>query len=78
MGMRLATRPLHGAGQGLRLRRVNTEVWKTHGKPPLTKIVATIGPASEHMPTLQQCARARHPASQCECACECACPEPGC
>ena len=64
MGMRLATRPLHGAGQGLRLRMVNTEVWKTHGKPPLTKIVATIGPASEHMPTLQQCARAHHPASQ--------------
>ena len=30
------------------------QVWKTHGKPPLTKIVATIGPASEHMPELQQ------------------------
>ena len=28
--------------------------WKKHGKRPLTKIVATIGPASEHMPTLQQ------------------------
>jgi hypothetical protein len=35
-------------------RRFGTEVWPTHGQPPLTKIVATIGPASEHMPTLQQ------------------------
>jgi hypothetical protein len=29
-------------------RRFGTEVWPTHGQPPLTKIVATIGPASDH------------------------------
>jgi hypothetical protein len=41
---------------GLRAGRrgLSSGVWKKHGKPPLTKIVATIGPASEHMPTLQQ------------------------
>ena len=35
-------------------RMVNMDAWEHHGKAPLTKIVATIGPASEHMPALQQ------------------------
>jgi hypothetical protein len=56
--MMLARSVCHRAGASrlcaAQARRFGTEVWPTHGQPPLTKIVATIGPASEHMPTLQQ------------------------